>query len=712
MKLNSMRLKNYCQHDDLFMEFKDGLNIITAPNGYGKTNMLRGLQLLMSGELPGSGSLSDEIQWGKNSAELELDMDIQSMHCKVSRTIDHDSSDVYVELGDNEYSTKGEGYTNIFECLGTDSNLMSIVPFVNQGEIHKIFFGSPTEQKKMLQKLFGTNVASSIRRLLRKELNDIKELEIETSPDKIQEKIDDKKEVINSKKDLLGNVEDFLDDCNPDKWRESINQYNNLQSSIKDWSSEIDTKEKVLEAKKAERDKLEKTIKDIDEELRCFEIKEELEEIKQRYIDEEEERNKKANLEERATKLLKSIEELDDTEFSSPDDYDEVISEWRTHLSHTKQELKAVKTFLDMEVSEEECPICGEAPNGDGLCSMCMQPIDPELADYDEADLDKLNSEIDESSDKIANLKEGKEICREKARLLKETEEVRDSLVKYRSMELVSKEDYEDVTKAISNIEELEYDKLEAESDKESVVKRITELKDELDALRAKKKEAEEKFENLDSVSNLESKLEEYEEFNNTKHKIEGNIESLQSEIEALENRLQKAIESKKKQKKRNEYREVLKEIREIMHSSCVPSVVASEGVKALNSAIATALDDLGTDFIAWRDEDTFEPIMRKTGEDEPRPANKLSGGEKSLLGVAVAIARWNIFLPSVGFLALDEPTEFMDPDNQEKLTNFISTLQSYCKTADKQLLIITNKPEVAQVSDEDIYLPELEGGG
>ena len=50
MILKTLSLLNFCQHDSLTTDFAPGLNMVVGRNGAGKTNMLRGLQLALTGD--------------------------------------------------------------------------------------------------------------------------------------------------------------------------------------------------------------------------------------------------------------------------------------------------------------------------------------------------------------------------------------------------------------------------------------------------------------------------------------------------------------------------------------------------------------------------------------------------------------------------------------------------------------------------------------
>ena len=46
MYINSIKIKNYRNYENFFMQFKEGLNVIIGANNSGKTNLLHAINLL------------------------------------------------------------------------------------------------------------------------------------------------------------------------------------------------------------------------------------------------------------------------------------------------------------------------------------------------------------------------------------------------------------------------------------------------------------------------------------------------------------------------------------------------------------------------------------------------------------------------------------------------------------------------------------------
>ncbi len=59
MRLNQVRLKHWCQHKELTVDFQDGLNGILGANGNGKSNLLDAVRFAFTGESVNAGNKAE-----------------------------------------------------------------------------------------------------------------------------------------------------------------------------------------------------------------------------------------------------------------------------------------------------------------------------------------------------------------------------------------------------------------------------------------------------------------------------------------------------------------------------------------------------------------------------------------------------------------------------------------------------------------------------
>ncbi len=72
MIITHLRLKNWCQHRELFVEFSPRSNGIVGTNGRGKSNLIKAIRVLLTGRTDSEDSFADDIMDGETSAALEL----------------------------------------------------------------------------------------------------------------------------------------------------------------------------------------------------------------------------------------------------------------------------------------------------------------------------------------------------------------------------------------------------------------------------------------------------------------------------------------------------------------------------------------------------------------------------------------------------------------------------------------------------------------
>ena len=70
MRLNSLKLLNFRNYEDVFIELSPGVNVFIGDNGVGKTNILEGIYVLSLTKSGRYGSDSDLIK--KNFSNLSI----------------------------------------------------------------------------------------------------------------------------------------------------------------------------------------------------------------------------------------------------------------------------------------------------------------------------------------------------------------------------------------------------------------------------------------------------------------------------------------------------------------------------------------------------------------------------------------------------------------------------------------------------------------
>src|ERR1035438_5857571 len=160
----NLRLRNYCQHRNLTVDFTQGnLIAITAPNGSGKSNVLNALRFALTGEKTGE-KLEDDIFDGSNYAEVELELEINATtRARVKRTIDRKTAnsttlvirtlqpDGSWKITDNRVKSS-DAAAQFEQYLGVDSKSICEIIIARQHSIDSILFDKSAKRNERFEK--------------------------------------------------------------------------------------------------------------------------------------------------------------------------------------------------------------------------------------------------------------------------------------------------------------------------------------------------------------------------------------------------------------------------------------------------------------------------------------------------------------------------------------------------------------------------------
>jgi exonuclease SbcC len=85
------------------------------------------------------------------------------------------------------------------------------------------------------------------------------------------------------------------------------------------------------------------------------------------------------------------------------------------------------------------------------------------------------------------------------------------------------------------------------------------------------------------------------------------------------------------------------------------------------------------------------------------KPAGRLSGGEKVMLGIAFRFAIYRLFAGELGFMFLDEPTVMLDDNKVQGVVDVMQSVRRYAHSTGMQLIVITHKPQLETAFDHTI---------
>src|ERR1051326_1171139 len=183
MRINSIRLQNFRQHMDTYIEFDAGLTGILGANGTGKSTILEEIAWALYGN-PAARGKRETIKSlrapARAAVEINLDFDLGGHRYQVNRTLTN--AEVYLDRGPAPIANSISGVAEVLRRrLGMSHDEFFNTYFTGQKELSVMAAMGPTERAQFLSRLLGyerLKVAQEIARERRKsivaELNGVK----------------------------------------------------------------------------------------------------------------------------------------------------------------------------------------------------------------------------------------------------------------------------------------------------------------------------------------------------------------------------------------------------------------------------------------------------------------------------------------------------------------------------------------------------------
>ena len=136
MKVTRLKLNNYRNHKETFVEFSSGINIISGQNGQGKTNLAESLVVASTTKSPRTSRENDLIMFGENNTCVQLDIERNFGNVRVEYIIDKNEGKIF-KINNNVVSKMSEVFGNLVTIYFSPSEI-------------KIVSESPNERREFM----------------------------------------------------------------------------------------------------------------------------------------------------------------------------------------------------------------------------------------------------------------------------------------------------------------------------------------------------------------------------------------------------------------------------------------------------------------------------------------------------------------------------------------------------------------------------------
>jgi len=168
MRIESVEVKNGCQHRAFKAEFGAGVIVIEGPNGSGKSNLIKLIVRGLTGVSLNYGKKEDDLTWGESTGTVKVEFTVGGQRGFIQRSLKNASC--RMEFGERKFKTAKEIDGAIYDILGVSSKVLTEIVMAQQGRIESVLFQAPAERAKSMQELFGTLQAEKIRTVLAEDL--------------------------------------------------------------------------------------------------------------------------------------------------------------------------------------------------------------------------------------------------------------------------------------------------------------------------------------------------------------------------------------------------------------------------------------------------------------------------------------------------------------------------------------------------------------
>lgn len=706
MQLLSLEVKNWCQHREFNCTFGRGLIAIVGRNGSGKSNLFGAVRWLLTGENPNYGLKAENVaqlasDGDKSYCRLELE---HAGHIAViTRYILPEKEQATFTLDGEETARGDKNVTAAVEALlGLDSKFVSRFLLVQQDKLFRFIDDDKSDVDKFFQRLFATDKANKCQDVIGKHANKIAVPEIAVSSVSVQEQIDT----------LDGEIETLAARiAKLPALQTVLEQQKSDQETVRQWQA----REKAI----ADLATVDAQIKKVTDDLA------------------------------HVTTECKTYEDDIAALASAAGDHEDAQASARVALGHWASYKKIAKTKKDIQTSRERLeetrkahpapPVVTQeeidaARDTDHFVSQSLKDCRAFIKTFDQTGVahcptchtptECLSDYLAERKKTLATLEqEAQTASSALAKLLTAHEKRKQWEMQDKGWAATAKaydeQDarLEEVTPPKATEEELnqivaDYDSYQAaKKDMEPQLQKLRATKAKLDGTITTLKENKQKLQSEidgiavveDDVTSAQQRITLLREQAEKRQSLEQEQAKLSFEKAQLECSLNDTLVKEEQAEALRAWLDIASALRDAFKTA--PRVVAQKNLQKLEAYVNDILRVFGVDFYVTTSEDDGPNFVANFADGRKQTAQRLSFGQKTVLAVAFRVAVISLFSSDVGFLALDEPTVYMDQPAVQSFSAVLEKLRDISTANGLQCLIITHETGLSHAFESVIEI-------
>ena len=701
MRIEAVEIKNGCQHRAFKGEFGPGVIVIEGPNGSGKSNLIKLIVRGLTGLAMNFGKKEDDLTFSESQGYVKVDFSVAGQKGSIMRSLKNASCKM--SFGGRDYKTAKEIDEAIYTILGVSPKVMVDIVMAQQGKIESVLFQTPADRARSMQELFGTLQAEKLREIL---AEDMANTPVASRADTIRQLEDGLRVNVvgpraKAQEDLEATSKHILA-SEVQAYHEEIVRNFDVQEANK---TALETATREEKEGKERLDKHNARLSDLvklssDNLVVINDLRPLAQTLAEKISSAGENKRIKTQRDEAIRQLQECTQKLAVSEPQQPCDPIalETARKNMNHLQHTADNIRSMLQNI----------------GGQSTCPTCKQPVSPSMLEEKDAELKTVLSQLGPLEAAVRKSDEALSgWTRTYARWKAETDQARtmharlqDQISKLPEVTIPSDTDLALDKQTVEDFNALERTQAGTQADIANMTsfgkvlaEEYAKVKERLAA--AHKCQAAAGDRTVYQVS--KAALEQHHKASLAAAALQGRIESLDGQFRNTTSQLATLKNEEAKLEKVKEWRDLLEKARQCLHRDQLPNLVAQSYIRSLNGRLAKYLDMFDVPYTCKIAADMG--VICAFSGNRQLPAERLSGGEKVMLGIAFRFAVYDLFASNLGLLILDEPTVFLDDDRIDSVYELLEKVKSYSKSAGLQLIVITHEKRLAGVADKVISL-------
>lgn len=233
--LHSLELRNFGPHEHVELDFTSGTNLIVAPNGAGKSNLVYGVGWAIQGakSLPTEYTQKDIIRDGTDFVSATCVVDILGERHTFFRKFDGKSVTAEVHVNGQQVANSASGVETYLQQIGLDVSAFSVL-CSRQRDLEAFIHATPAARKSLFDALLRIEIIDAARKEAKKQADDHgktvgtdEEVSIENAEVDVENKVkalSDHQQLLDDWREDLAELDKTVESLRPDPEQTSARQ--------------------------------------------------------------------------------------------------------------------------------------------------------------------------------------------------------------------------------------------------------------------------------------------------------------------------------------------------------------------------------------------------------------------------------------------------------------------------------------------------------